>query len=157
MATTAKLERPRHRISVPEDQGAESELTEKFGTSWKERYEQVDAWGISTALDLYNCDPQIIRDAEKIRAFVVELCERLEMRRFGECQVVDFGEDERVSGFSMTQLIETSLISGHFANASNAAYLDIFSCKYYEPRVMAEFALGYFKGATFRMQVSLRR
>jgi len=79
------------------------------------------------------------------------------MRRFGECQVVDFGEDERVSGFSMTQLIETSLISGHFANATNAAYLDIFSCKYYEPRTMAEFAVGYFKGATYRMQVSLRR
>jgi len=157
MATTAKLERPPRRITVAGDPVAESELAEQFGMSWKERYEQNDAWGISTALDLYDCDPQIIRDAEKIRAFVVELCDRLEMRRYGECQVVDFGEDERVSGFSMTQLIETSLISGHFANASNAAYLDIFSCKYYEPRLMAEFALGYFKGASFRMQVSLRR
>lgn len=157
MATTAKLERTPSRIIIAGDQATESELAGQVGKSWKERYDEIGAWGISTALDLYDCDPQIIRDAGKIRAFVVELCDRLEMRRFGECQVVDFGEDERVSGFSMTQLIETSLISGHFANATNAAYLDIFSCKYYEPRTMAEFAVGYFKGATYRMQVSLRR
>jgi len=157
MATIAKLERPPSRLILAGDQVDESELAEPFGKSWKERYEEIDAWGISTALDLYDCDPEIIRDADKIREFVVELCDRLEMRRFGECQVVDFGEDERVSGFSMTQLIETSLISGHFANATNVAYLDIFSCKYYEPRLMAEFAVVYFKGATYRMQVSLRR
>jgi S-adenosylmethionine decarboxylase len=124
--------------------------------SWKERYEQVDAWGLSTALDIYDCDPEIIRDAAKIRAFVYELCDRLGMRRFGECQVVDFGEDERVSGFSMTQLIETSLISGHFANLTNTAYLDVFSCKYYDPRAVAAFAKAYFKGSRYRMQVSLR-
>jgi S-adenosylmethionine decarboxylase len=57
----------------------------------------------------------------------------------------------------MTQLIETSLISGHFANATNAAYLDIFSCKFYEPRDVAEFALEFFKGTNYRMQVTLRR
>ena len=157
MATTAKLEHPPRRLTIAGDQESESALAEQLGRSWKERYEEIDAWGISTAVDLYDCDPKIIRDAEKIRAFVLELCERLEMRRYGECQVVNFGEDERVTGFSMTQLIETSLISGHFANSTNAAYLDIFSCKYYEPGSMAEFASGYFKASTYRMQVSLRR
>jgi S-adenosylmethionine decarboxylase len=157
MATTAKLEHPPRRLIIAGDQVAEFELDQQFGISWKQRYEEIDAWGISTAVDLYDCDPKIIRDAEKIRAFVLELCDRLEMRRYGECQVVNFGEDERVTGFSMTQLIETSLISGHFANSSNAAYLDIFSCKYYEPGSMAEFASGYFKASTYRMQVSLRR
>jgi len=157
MATTAKLEPPVSRMILAAEQGAESELAEHFGKSWKERYEEIGAWGISTALDLYECNPKTIRDADKIRAFVLELCDRLEMRRFGECRVVDFGEDERVSGFSMTQLIETSLISGHFANATNAAYLDIFSCKFYEPQLMADFAAKYFRSKTYRMQVSLRR
>lgn len=157
MASTARLERPASRITLAGDQVAEFEIAGRVGKSWKERFAEIDAWGISTSLDLYDCDPQIIRDADKIRAFVVELCDRLGMRRFGECQVVDFGEEQRVAGFSMTQLIETSLISGHFANASNAAYLDIFSCKFYEPLVMAEFAVGYFKGSTYRMQVALRR
>jgi S-adenosylmethionine decarboxylase len=91
--------------------------------------EEATPWGILTSMDLYGCNPDIIRDAEKIKRFVVELCDRIEMKRFGECQVVHFGQDERVAGYSMIQLIETSLISGHFANQSNAAYIDIFSCK----------------------------
>lgn len=130
---------------------------ENFVLSWREQYEEAGAWGLSTSVDVYQCEPDAIRDAERIREFVRQLCDKLEMKRFGECQVVNFGEEERVAGFSMTQLIETSLISGHFANASNAAYLDIFSCKYFEPRVMAEFATSYFGGRNYRMQVSLRR
>jgi hypothetical protein len=31
------------------------------------------------------------------------------MRRYGETQVVYFGDDPRVTGFSLTQLIATSL------------------------------------------------
>ena len=120
-------------------------------------FERTDAWGIESMLDLQECDPQIIRDADAIRRFVEELCERIEMKRFGECQVVNFGEDERVAGFSMTQLIETSLISGHFANASNAVYLNIFSCKYYEPAEVQEFAARFFKARAASMAVALRK
>ena len=47
-------------------------------------------------------------------------------------------------GYSMVQLIETSLISGHFANDTNSAYLDIFSCKGYEPAVVEEFSKAFF-------------
>ena len=89
-------------------------------------------WGMSTSVDLYDCNPATIRDAEKIKEYVKQLCDLIEMKTFGECLVVHFGEDPKVSGFSMTQLIETSLISGHFANNTNAAYLDIFSCKWYD-------------------------
>ena len=79
------------------------------------------------------------------------------MKRFGECVVVDFGEDPRVSGFSMTQLIETSLISGHFANQSNAVYLDVFSCKYYNPHTVAEFAKEFFKAKDYALNYTLRK
>lgn len=105
-----------------------------------------ECWGISCSVDVKNCNPVIIRSAELIRDYVVKLCELIEMKRFGECQVVHFGEDEKVAGYSMVQLIETSLISGHFANATNAAYIDIFSCKSYDPAVVAEFTKNYFKG-----------
>ena len=101
------------------------------------------AWGMSTSVDLQECDPAAIRSRERIRQYVVGLCELIGMRRFGECQVVHFGEG-RVAGFSMMQLIETSLISGHFANDSNRAYLDIFSCKPYDPRTVEEFSKEFF-------------
>lgn len=102
-------------------------------------------WGLQTSLDLYDCNPETIRSAEKIREYVIELCDLIEMRRFGECQIVHFGEDERVKGYSMIQLIETSLISGHFANLTNAAYIDVFSCKGYDPDVVARFTRSFFE------------
>ncbi|MBN2070381.1 MAG: S-adenosylmethionine decarboxylase [Candidatus Krumholzibacteriota bacterium] len=115
-----------------------------------------NAWGIASAIDIYDCDADSIRDADLIRRFVVELCDLIEMKRFGETQVVHFGEDERVAGYSMVQLIETSLISAHFANQSNAVYLDVFSCKPYDPEVVREFAQKYFGGLRSELNVVLR-
>jgi len=84
------------------------------------------------------------------------LCDLIEMKRFGETQVVHFGEDEKVAGYSMVQLIETSLISGHFANQSNAAYIDVFSCKAYLPEMVQTFAEEFFQGWHSTLNVALR-
>jgi len=114
-------------------------------------------WGIASSIDIYDCDPDRIRSAELIRQFVIDLCDLIEMKRFGDTQVVHFGEDEKVAGYSMVQLIETSLISAHFANLTNTTYLDVFSCKPYDPDVVRDFAQEYFQGATSVLNVSLRR
>lgn len=113
-------------------------------------------WGMAAAIDIYNCDPDLIRDAGAIRRFVIELCDLIKMKRFGETQVVNFGEDERVAGYSMTQLIETSLISAHFANLTNTVYLDVFSCKPYNSETVRDFARSFFKGSHCIMNVTLR-
>ena len=114
------------------------------------------AWGIASSFDIYNCDPEAIRSAEKIQQFVIELCDLIEMRRFGETEIVNFGEDERVAGYSMVQLIETSLISAHFANMTNAVYLDVFSCKPYDPQIVADFAKSFFAGSRCIAHSNLR-
>ena len=121
-----------------------------------EEYLRSAAWGLTCSVDLKGCDPTLIRSADAIKDFVVRLCELIEMKRYGETQVVNFGEDPRVSGFSMTQLIETSLISGHFANQTNAAYLDIFSCKFYPPKKVATFCQEFFKANSYHLDVNLR-
>lgn len=113
-------------------------------------------WGIASAIDIYNCNPLKIRDANLIKRFVIELCDLIEMKRFGETQVVHFGEDEKVEGFSMVQLIETSLISAHFANLTNTTYLDVFSCKPYDPEKVKTFAQDFFKGTHSNINVTLR-
>lgn len=113
-------------------------------------------WGMAASIDIYNCNPATIRDAEKIREFVRQLCDLIEMRRFGETVVVHFGEDEKVAGYSMTQLIETSLISAHFANLTNTTYLDVFSCKPYNPAVVEDFARTFFGGSHCITHVNLR-
>ena len=119
-------------------------------------FREKDAWGLCTSIDLKGCDPAAIRDAERIRQYVIEVCDLIRMKRFGEPQVIHFGPNERVAGYSMTQLIETSLISGHFANETNAAYIDIFSCKEYEPEEAAEFTRRFFGADSVAFQVLLR-
>jgi len=113
------------------------------------------AWGLSTAVDLQDCKPDAIRSRAKIEAYVVALCKLIGMKRFGDCQIVHFGEG-RVAGYSMIQLIETSLISGHFANDTNRAYLDIFSCKGYDPKVVEEFSKEFFGALSSTSSVTLR-
>src|SRR5688572_17637876 len=122
-----------------------------------EKENETEYWGVSSAIDLYECDLALMQNADAIREFVKELCDRIKMRRYGETQVVFFGDDPRVTGFSMTQLIETSLISAHFADASCAIYLDVFSCAPYEPDDVAKFAAEYFNAAKYEVNVVYRK
>lgn len=119
--------------------------------------ESQKPWGRSVCIDCYHCDAESIRDAEKIKLFTRQLVERIQMKAFGPCHVVHFGQDERIAGFSMFQLIETSCISAHFANQSQAAYIDIFSCKNFKANDAAEFCKQFFKARTVHVQKQLRR
>ncbi len=120
------------------------------------KYRKENPWGMSLCVDLKDCNSKIMRDAEKVKEFADKLCKLLEVKKFGETTVVDFGENPRVTGFSMTQLIETSLISGHFANNSNAIYLDIFSCKEYPPYKAAEFCQEFFEAKSYNIKINFR-
>jgi S-adenosylmethionine/arginine decarboxylase-like enzyme len=123
----------------------------------KKEYAETKAWGLLSSLDIKSCDPEKIRSKKIIRDYIIKLCDLIEMKRFGEPQIIHFGEDEKVAGYSMTQLIETSLVSGHFANKTNSAYIDIFSCKIYDPYLAAEFTKKHFSGTTHKVNVLLRK
>ena len=160
MQTVSLLERVeplrtrRQRLRCVQRGKCSPEKSRKTGTI--DEAVERSAWGVAASIDIYNCDPETIRNADKIRRFVRELCDLIGMKRFGDTQVIHFGEDERVAGFSMVQLIETSLISAHFANQSNTTYLDVFSCKPYEPKIVEEFALKFFGGSRCITHVNLR-
>lgn len=116
-----------------------------------------DSWGMLTTIDCKNCNPDFIRNPEKIKEYVEELCKIIDMKRYGDCNVVYFGEDKKVAGYSMTQFIETSLISGHFANDTNGAYIDVFSCKMYNPQDAVLFTKTFFQSiGELRATVVLR-
>ena len=124
----------------------------------EQKFINTKLWGMSTSVDLYKCNPESIRDADKIKEYVTTLCnDVIDMKMYGDCQVVHFGDDPKVSGFSMTQLIETSLVSGHFANNTNAAYLDIFSCKWYYIEKMVEFSKSFFEAETVLYKMCERK
>lgn len=122
----------------------------------KKEFAEHKMWGLSTSIDLYDCDHETISNAEKIKQFVVEVCDKIKVKRFGEPTVVKFGADPKVSGYSMTQLIESSLVSGHFAETSNAAYLDIFSCAPYDANALMDYAKEFFKAQKCNSKIQYR-
>ncbi len=129
----------------------------ELDTAILNQWRATQPWGLSGAIDLGGCDPRAISDPAHIERFVVALCDLIEMRRFGEPLIVRFGADPRVCGYSLAQLIETSLISGHFAEESQSAYIDIFSCKAYRPHLAAEFCRRWFGAATVRVSLTMRQ
>jgi S-adenosylmethionine/arginine decarboxylase-like enzyme len=91
-------------------------------------------WGYHLLLDLACCRLEAVRSAEELRAFVVELVDAIDMVAYGEPLLAHFAEHvPDAAGWSLVQLIETSSITGHFCDASGDAYLDVFSCKGFEP------------------------
>ena len=113
-------------------------------------------WGMELSLDLYNCSSEKIRSAKYIRTFAIEICKVIDAKRYGEPIVVRFGEDPRVCGYSLVQLIETSLVSGHFAEETNTAYINVFSCKEFDHHVVEDFCKHYFEAESVQPLVNYR-
>lgn len=57
------------------------------------QYTRLKPWGLCTGIDLINCSPEKIRDGNYIKKFIVELCDFIDMRRYGEPVLEDFGND----------------------------------------------------------------
>ena len=95
------------------------------------------AWGYHLILDCYDGDKELITNGENIAAFAKTLVKRINMKAYGEPQVIHFGEDDK-QGYTLVQLIETSSITAHFVDSSGDFYLDIFSCK----KVDEDIAIG---------------
>lgn len=121
----------------------------------KDAFVEGGAWGLLTSIDLHGCNPEMVRDKATIKQFVYELCELIEMKRYGDCEVVRFGKGDK-EGYSAVQLIETSLISAHFVDSSSNGYIDIFSCKYYRPEDAFTFCKNFFEAKYTRYSYLLR-
>jgi len=102
-----------------------------------------EPWGYSLQLELNFCDAIIIRSKEKIQEYVIKLCKEIDMVRHGDVIIDHFGSGNK-EGFTMVQLIETSSITGHFANDTGTAYIDIFSCKEYDIGAVLKFSMDFF-------------
>ena len=120
------------------------------------RYVNDGEWGLMVSVDLGGCDIKKLTSKEVITQFAIDLAEYINMKRFGDPVVVKFGENEKVAGYSLVQLIETSLISGHFADSSERAFIDVFSCREFPPKKTAEFCQKYFGAKTMEYAIAFR-
>lgn len=120
------------------------------------RFNEGNAWGLSTSIDVSNCNPETIRSPVMIETYIIQLCDLIKMKRFDQAKIIDFGDNERIAGYSMMQLIHTSSITGHFRNQQDKAYVDIFSCKLYDPYKAAHFTKQFFEGDKVQINICFR-
>jgi S-adenosylmethionine/arginine decarboxylase-like enzyme len=115
----------------------------------------MNAWGLHSLHNLYRCCPYAIRDANRIAEFTKALVKRIDMKAYGEPQIVRFGEGNKF-GFSLVQLIETSCITGHFVEENNSAYIDVFSCKPFCEKEVEAVLQEFFKPHSIDTRVIVR-
>ena len=119
----------------------------------------MEPWGWLTAIDASGCNQDAINCKITFQKFIDELLERIEMIKIGDLQVVwcDTHDPNKV-GFSLYQLLQDSNVSAHFCPADgNSAYVDIFSCKKYNPQEVVEIFVSYFTPHNYNVQVLERR
>ena len=112
-------------------------------------------WGFHLILDLRRCAPLSIRCPLHITRFSDQLVGEIDMVPYGRPTVVRFGEDDKM-GFTLVQLIQTSNITAHFCEETNDAYVDVFSCKHFEPATVRRVVGQFFSPKAMRSTFLLR-
>jgi len=112
-------------------------------------------WGIHTILDITECTDRIA-ERDTIEQYVKTLCDDiLDMKRFGEPTIERFGDGDKY-GYTLVQLIYTSSITAHFAEDTGSMYIDIFSCKPYNPDAVSDYTIQTFGGKIVAKEVIYR-
>jgi len=110
-------------------------------------------WGKETIINLYGC--RVITEP-LLRAYAKGLCTLIDVKPYGETLTPYFG-NEFARGYTLVQLIETSSITGHFAEESNAAYINVFSCKDYDEKIVAKATKEHFGAERIEVTVLKRK
>lgn len=93
-----------------------------------------DLWGYQLILSLEGCPDNIIMDLHSVKEFVLNTVDLLKMQPIGE-PISRFFKDNNGVGCSVIQLLSESHVSCHTSGHpdNNAAFIDVFSCDYYDP------------------------
>ncbi len=115
------------------------------------RSDTQNIYGYELVLDLHGCD-QSTFSRESIELFFTELCDLIDMEK---CEVhfwddVGLPPEERqtsplTKGTSAVCFILTSTIVVHTLDDLGAVYVNIFSCKEFDPWVAAKFTEEWFE------------
>lgn len=116
----------------------------------------ASSYGFELILDLHSCNPEKFsrRDLDK---FFTEICELIDMQK---CEVhfwddVGVPEEDRqtephTKGTSAVCFILTSTIVVHTLDILKSVYVNIFSCKEFDPDVAAAFTEKWFEAGSCR-------
>jgi S-adenosylmethionine/arginine decarboxylase-like enzyme len=103
------------------------------------------AWGLSASIDLHDCVPEWLSAHSRIVDFFAELVPAIGMVAHGPLVILRFGVGD-LEGWSAMQFIETSSITLHSDEYGLRCFVDIFSCKSFDPTLASTVAVAHFGG-----------
>ena len=123
----------------------------------------IKSYGKELILDLHKCNTKKFKRSS-IKIFFKELCNLIDMKR---CELFwwdDYGlpDNERqtephLKGTSAIQFIMTSNITIHTLDILGNLYLNIFSCKDFDPKKATEFSRKFFEGKIVTATTVIRK
>ncbi|GLY99846.1 S-adenosylmethionine decarboxylase [Actinoplanes sp. NBRC 103695] len=116
----------------------------------------IDGFGMELLLDLSGCNPDVITSAALLKAWTVTLADAIGMTRWGEPTIAHFGEGD-LYGWTVIQLITTSNINVHAVEGSNDAYINVFSCRGFDPDAATALTVEFFGATAHHARVIQRR
>lgn len=112
----------------------------------------MSAYGKELILDMNACPPYKFT-RENIRRFMEELCEEIGMTphdlHFWDDEGVHWTErqtDPKTKGTSAVQFLMESNITVHCLDLLGKVFINVFSCKGFDSRVVCGCAISYFGG-----------
>jgi len=120
-------------------------------------------YGKELILDLHRCNADKF-NRESIENYFIKLCELIDMQRADLHWWDDLGlpENEKetephLKGTSAIQFITTSNITIHTLDILKNVYVNIFTCKDFNPETAKEFTKKWFEGEIVNEQIIIRK
>jgi S-adenosylmethionine/arginine decarboxylase-like enzyme len=99
----------------------------------------MDYWGYHLILDCGKCDPVKMTDYNNVDTWIRKLVKDIDMQPIGEPRIeYTAAEFPDKAGFTVVQVIVTSSIVAHFVDGLGQIYLDVFSCKQFDPATVEQ-------------------
>jgi S-adenosylmethionine/arginine decarboxylase-like enzyme len=107
---------------------------------------EQETWGSELRIDLFECNRKKVTQKEPLKEYIKEMLKVIDMKPYGECIVERFGEGI-IEGVSAFQFLMTSSINVHCRedNEHSDCYINIFSCKDFDPQAAIIFSQGFFE------------
>jgi len=119
-------------------------------------------YGAELILDIHKCDVETFTRSS-IAQYFERLCKLIDMEAhdfyFWDYDNMDMTKEEwdalppEVSGISAIQFIMTSNITIHALDKLRRVYVNIFSCKDFDPQMAEVFSRKWFRGTVISSQV----
>ncbi|KKL63024.1 hypothetical protein LCGC14_2179290 [marine sediment metagenome] len=122
----------------------------------------VNDYGKELIMDLHNCNSTLFT-RKNIRRYFKKVCNLINMERCKLCwwddlytPIEEKETEPHLVGTSAVQFIKTSNITIHTLEKLHRVYLNIFSCKDFDDKIVIRFSEKWFEGKIVNKQMIRR-